>query len=451
MLSILPRVKMIGILPALFLFHSLNSWSQDNEDLFIPRDIQAAYEKGSRSFDGTPGDNYFQNRVDYEIELKVFPDSGYIYGKENIIFHNQSGRDLRYIVLKTYMDVFRKGAIRGREIEPEDVGIGLDIRRLIVNSKNIDPQDPKSYYSRTTTNIVLPCMTPENDQSVIEIEWQSKIPKKTHERFGMIDSTSLFMAYFYPQVAVFDDINGWDIFDYNNLNEMYNEFGNFDVKITVPENFVVWATGNLLNPEKVLSDEIYKRYLKSKKSAEPVEIITEKDIKESVALTKKNWNTWHFKAEDVSDFAFGSSDHHLWSSSSLLTKEDFNIHLHTAWLPTSKNYGVLPGYFNWMIETMADSIIGYPFPYSSMTVFNGLDGMEFPMIVNDTEMDSHGGTYFLSTHEVVHSYFPFLVGINQRRHGWLDEGLVTMLGVEVHTQKINEYNFRDTYLEWYPW
>jgi hypothetical protein len=450
MLSSLYKIKKSIPLSLLILSHCLNILSQKDDQLFIPRDIQAAYEKGTRSFDGVPGKNYFQNRVDYEIDVIVDPDSFLIKGKEKIIFYNQSGRDLRYLVIKTYHDVFRKGAVRARKIETDDAGIGMDIKKLSINSEAFDPKDPETYYGKTPTNFIVPCRTRKNEQSVIEIEWHTRIPKKTHERFGMVDSSSLFMGYWFPQLAVFDDINGWDIFDYNNLNEMYNEFGNFNVHISVPENYIIWATGVLQNPDEVLADEVLKRFIKSKKSSEPVRIITEKDLRKANPLTKKGWNTWSFSAENVNDFAFGMSDHHLWSASSVLNPDGFDIHLHTAWLESSENYNIIPGYFNWMIETMSDSIIGYPFPYSSMTIFNGLDGMEFPMIVNDTEMDSHGGTYFLSTHEVVHSYFPFLVGTNQRRHGWLDEGLVTMLGVDVHTRKLNEYNFRDTYLEWYP-
>lgn len=437
----------IQLLNLIFL---VNLNAQGTEGVYIPRDIRTAYEKGCRSFDGRPGPEYFQNNVDYEIKAEVDIENWKIYGSEKIYFHNKSGRNLKFIVIKNYQDVFKKGAVRARPIDPADAGNEVRYTGLVVNDREFDPDDPGSYFARTTTNIVLPCKTPDQGTSVIQIDWELNIPKKTHQRFGAIDTGSFFMAYWFPQVAVFDDINSWDVYDFNNMNEMYNEFGKYDVQITVPEGFIVWATGVLKNPSEVLDKKYYKRYKESLQSSDPVGIICENDDPVKEPVTKKGSNTWKFEAELVNDFAFGVSDHHLWAASYFKQDKKSGVHLHTAYLPGSENFKKVPAYLPWMMQQLTDSILGYPFPFPSMTVFNGLDGMEYPMIVNDSEMDSHGGTYFLTTHEIAHSYFPFLVGINQRRHGWMDEGLITLLGVETHTRKLDEYNFRDTYLEWYP-
>lgn len=426
-------------------------FAQDNHDIFIPRDIQKAYENGSRSYDGLPGPKYFQNQVDYEIEVSIDPFTKKLEGNGKIYFHNNSGRNLRFLVIKNYHNVFRKGAVRGRAIDPLDAGIELSVKKLVINGIEKDPNDPATYYAKTNTNIIIPCETPDSNISIVEIAWETSIPKKTHERFGSIDSTSFFMAYWFPQVAVFDDINSWDVFDYNNLNEMYNEFGDFNVKITVPEGFVVWATGELKNPEQVLGSSFLKKYKKSLHSEKPIKIITKEDIERKKLVTLKGQNEWHFMAKKVNDFAFGASDHHKWSASCYLQENGNRIHMQTAWLISSKNFEIIPDYFGKMIKTLSETVVRYPFPYPSITIFNGLDGMEFPMIVNDIEMETDGGTHFLSTHEVAHSYLPFLVGTNQRRHGWIDEGLVTMIGVETHTLHLNDYDFRDTYLEWYPY
>ncbi len=443
------RIKYSVIILIFSLLNSPFLFSQV-DDLFIPRDIKDAYIRKTRSYDGNPGPEYFQNRVDYNIDASFDPITRNLQGSEVIIFHNNSKRNLRYIVIRNYLDVYKKGAIRGRTIDPIDAGNEVNILKIIINGEEIDLNDPNSIVDKSGTDIILACKTSSGSTSQIEISWSLKIPEKTHQRFGPVDESSYFIAYWFPQVAVFDDINGWDTFSFNNLNEMYTEFGNYTISLTVPENFIIWATGELQNPEEVLKPKYLKRFQQSKVSDEVIQIISYDDIINNKAITQKGNNTWIFKADQISDFAFGTSDHFLWDASQLTLNEGNKVHIHTAFLNSSENFHEVSEITPWVIKILSEEIVGYPFPFSTMTVFNGMDGMEFPMIVNDEEMENRAGTYFLTTHEVAHSYFPFLVGTNQKRHGWIDEGLITMLGVETHTLKEKEYNFRELYLEWYP-
>jgi len=420
------------------------------DDFYIPRDIKAAYTRGSRSYDGNPGTEYFQNQVDYIIDASFDPITRKLEGSELIVFHNNSKRTLRNILIRNYMDVYKKGAIRGRSIDPFDVGNEVILHRMRINGEEIYFENSDDIMNNSETDIVLNCLTNSGDSSIIEISWSLFIPQRTHERFGAVDESSFFIAYWFPQIAVFDDINGWDTFAFNNLSEMYTEFGNYQVNLTLPQDFVVWATGELQNSEEVLEAEYYDKFMRSKESDTVIHIISADDLKNNRPITQKGSNTWIFKANQVSDFAFGTSDHFLWDASRLILDEEKNVHIHTAYLQSSEHFYEVPQITPWVIKTLSEEIVGYPFPFPSMTVFNGLDGMEFPMIVNDTEMEDRAGTYFITAHEVAHSYLPFLAGTNQKRHGWMDEGLTTLLGVEAHTLVEEDFNFREIYLEWYP-
>jgi Peptidase family M1 domain len=419
-----------------------------NKNLFIPLDIKKAYERESRSYDGQPGKLYSQNYVKYHIEAEIDPFSKKLKGYEKIKFYNNFSENQQFIVIRLYYNFFKKGAVRGRPIEPEDAGEKIRITSLKMNEKEFDPENKDLIIFSTETNIVYPLQTNANDSSSIEICWEIELPAKTHERFGPIDSTSYFVAYWYPQIAVYDDINGWDLFDYTNLSEVYNEYADFDVQISIPENFVVWATGDLLNSNEIFQSPILNRLNTIKSSGKVYSIIEEKDINKK-QITKNNPLRYKFSAKNVSDFAFGYSDHYLWDAAKVKLKSGKTVFVESAYLPSSHNFKKVGEIAAWVVQGLSEDIPGYEFPYPSMTVFNGDDGMEFPMIVNDHEEDKEG-TYFLTTHEMAHSYLPFLVGTNQRRHGWVDEGLITMIGVELHKKKIEGYNFRDLYLDWYP-
>ncbi|MCF8381612.1 MAG: M1 family metallopeptidase [Bacteroidales bacterium] len=421
------------------------------DNIFIPRDIKNAYIRGTRSYDGNPGPAYFQNQADYTIDASFDPYTRKLQGSEIITFHNNSTRNLKYIVIRNYLDVYKKGAIRGRAIDPVDAGNEVFLHNVVINGKTIDLGSPDEFVENQGTDIILNCKTNAGSSSQIEISWSLKIPEKTHERLGPIDETSYFIAYWFPQISVFDDINGWDNFSFNNLSEMYTEFGNYRVSLSVPENFIVWATGELQNPEEVLETEYLEKFQRSKESEEIIHIVTNEDLINNKVICKPGKNTWVFQADTISDFAFGTSDHYLWDASQIVLNEDKKVHVQSAFLNSSLHFHEVSKITPWVIKTLSEEVVGYPFPFSTMTVFNGLDGMEYPMIVNDAEMEDRAGTYFITAHEVAHSYFPFLVGTNQKRHGWMDEGLTTLLGVETHTKVEKDFNFRKIYLEWYPY
>jgi hypothetical protein len=430
-----------------YLFFSILSHSF-TQGLYIPRDIKKAYDTGSRSMDGNPGPNYFQNRVNYRIEAEFDPATRLLKGSEKITYTNNSGSSLSYFVIRLYQNVFKRGTVRGREVDPSDTNNGVKITNLIINGKKCNLESDGCLLHETQTNIFLPFNCPANSDAEIEIDWEFIMPSKPNDRFGGYDENTFFMGYWFPQVSVFDDINHWDTFDYNAVAEFYNEYGDFDVKITVPENYIVWSTGTLQNPKEVLEKKYFNRYVKSHESDDVVHIITANDRKDNKEITLKGLNSWHFKSENVNDFAFGTSSRYLWDAAGMNSRSGKKIFIQSAYDPEFISFDKVVDIAHRNIEELETKVIGVDYPYPSMTIFNGIGGMEYPMIIND-----HDGnlveSIFVTSHEIAHSYFPFLVGTNQHRHGWFDEGLITMLGMEVHNKRDSTMNLRGTYTEYY--
>jgi hypothetical protein len=420
-----------------------------SQDLFIPRDIKNAYDAGTRSLDGNPGPAYFQNRASYSIDVEFNPQTRLLKGHEKITYKNNSRFSLRYIVIRLYQNVFKAGGVRGREVDPGDITDGVKITSLKIKGRNINLESDQWLLRESQTNIFLPFNCRVDSSAEIEIGWEFTMPAKPNDRFGGYNENTFFMGYWFPQVSVFDDINGWDIFEYNGIAEFYNEFGDFDVRIKVPENYIVWGTGSLQNPEAVLQKKYLQRYLKAQNPGDIIRIITENDRKNEKEITPKGINTWHFKADNVSDFAFGTSSTYLWDATGMLTLSGKKVFIQAAYDPEAKNFSKVVEISRWSIEELEKNIIGVEYPYPAMTAFNGIGGMEYPMIIND-----HDGnpteTIFVTSHEIAHSYFPFLVGTNQRRNGWLDEGLITMLGMEVQFKRDSSMNLRKSYTDFYP-
>jgi len=419
------------------------------QELFIPSDIKKAYDNATRSMDGNPGPSYFQNRANYNIEAEFTPATRLLKGYEKITYQNNSELQLRYMVIRLYQNIFKEGGVRGREIDALDTHSGVKITSITINGKECDMGKQTCILKESQTNIYLPFNCPAQSSAEIEIGWEFFMPSKPNDRFGGYDENTFFMAYWFPQVSVFDDINGWDVLEYNGVAEFYNEFGDFDVKISVPENYIIWATGSLQNGEQVLNKKYYQRFFKAQNSNDISQIITSEDLESEKTITMEGRNSWHFKAENVSDFAFGTSSKYLWNATGMKNRSGKNILVQSAYSPNFQSFDKVTEIARWSIEELENNVVGVDYPYPSMTVFNGTGGMEYPMIINDND-GSLAEAIFLTSHEIAHTYFPFLVGTNQRRHGWLDEGLVTMLGMDVHSKRDSSLNLRESYTEFYP-
>lgn len=403
--------------------------SQTNE-VFIPINVQKAIAKKTRSNDGMPGMLYWQNRADYKIDVSFDPKTLLISGTEKITYTNNSPDTLKHLIFHLFPNMFKKGNMRDTDIEPADESEGVSIDKVSINGFELNEQEMLEllYIEHTLLRLKLKKKLLPDRQIGIDIKWHYTLNRNSHIRTGAVDSASFFVAYFFPRIAVYDDVDGWNYYKYTNEQEFYNDFGNFDVSITMPKNYIVWATGTLQNPEEVLSEKYIGRYKAVSMSNVVMKIIDLDDLKKNDFTTQKDFNTWRFKATNVSDFAFGTSNHYLWESTSVIVdkKTGRKTILDVAYNKDSKDFYKVVNYGRQAIELMSFNFPAYPFPFPNITVFNGLSEMEYPMIVNNRSYEDIHSTIDLTAHEIFHSYFPFYCGFNETRHAWLDEGLTTL-------------------------
>lgn len=416
-------------LTALFILcFSISVFPQND---FIPTNIQKAINKATRSLDGKPGKNYWQNASDYQIQAKFDPVKKILEGNEKIIYYNNSPDSLDELVIRLYPNFYKSSSARNFRISPESVTNGVELLFLEIDGEQVNLEN-RSAVNFTNTNLIIKLRNKISPQStsLIKLNWKYDIPLGPAIRTGMYDSTIFLIAYWYPQISVYDDIDGWDKIDFNGEQEMYNDFNNYDVELELPNNYLVWATGELENPQEIFSQRILERYYKAKLSDSVINIIKKEDyeIGEIVIASKEKIN-WKFKANNVTDFAFGCSDRFLWDAVSLKPDKnsDRRVFISAAYKEESKDFQEVAQITKDALEYFSTDLPGVPFPYPSFTVFNGGGGMEFPMIINDESTSSKAATVDLTSHEAAHTYFPFYMGINEKKYAWMDEGMAVML------------------------
>ncbi|MCF8368951.1 MAG: M1 family metallopeptidase [Bacteroidales bacterium] len=398
------------------------------EAIQFPPEIKHAIELETRTDSGKPGKAYWQNFADYKIDATFNPNSLEIRGIEEIFYKNNSPDTLHSILVHIFPDIFREGTVAEFYIDANDKSSGVELESMLVNSEivNLDPASGNCEYDDTYLWVdLLRPILPESENN-IKISWNYTLNETSHMRTGQVDSSSFFIAYWFPRVGVYDDINGWNNYNYTGTAEFYNDFGNFDVNITVPGGFVVFASGELQNPQFTLANKYYLRYKQAKESFEKTKIIEAQDIPHRDFTVPDPEIAWHFKASNVSDFAFALSDHYVWDAIMLNNPGGHQpITLNVAYDHAAPNFAKVIQIAKRSIEYMINDLPGIPFPYPAMTVFNGLDEMEYPMIVNDIGINDIKSTFSLTAHEICHTYFPFYTGCNEREYAWMDEGLVS--------------------------
>ncbi len=406
-------------------FYSI-SFSQTGVQGFSS-EFQKAVLQQTRTNDGIPGPKYWQNHSDYQIKVEVDPETGLLTGSETITYHNQSPDTLKRMVFRLYQNIYKKGNSRQFSVTPEDLTDGMEISNLKIDGMDYDVNSKK--VSNTATNMVVKLIKPvlPGSFATISLDWNFIFAKNRMIRFGRYNSGHLLAGYWYPQVAVYDDIDGWDMIDYVGMVEFYNDFNNFELEITMPAKFVVWSTGELQNPADVLSKEIVARFEKSKTSDEVVKIISQADYQLGKVTSPGKKSTWKFKAVSVPDVAFAASDHANWDATSLVVDKQTSrrVQVSAVYPDSAVHYEKVAKITRDAVEFMSFEWPGYPFPYPQATVFaNGrkTGGMEFPMMANDGAPDDLADLTGLTYHEVFHNYMPFAMGTNERKWAFMDEG-----------------------------
>src|SRR5512146_1360931 len=391
--------------------------------LYMPRNVKAAVAKGTRMLDGRPGAKYWQNHARYTITITALPPDRTIRGTEQIVYVNDSPDRLRRVGLKLFMNIHKPGAPRVGGAPPDYLTDGVHVDALTVDGQ---PQKFVDACCFTVAPVRLPAPLVPHDSVRLSFDWHYELAKATG-REGMIDSTTFYIAYFYPRVAAYDDYNGWDRMDFTDAQEFYSDFNDYDVTVRAPANFIVWGTGTLRNAAEVLQPEYLRRFESSRTADQTVHIATKQELASRTVTAQAAYLGWHFTSTSVPDVAFGLSDHYDWDGGSVIV--DSAAHRRAS---VQAAYNDTASDFHYMVQMAAHSLAwfssqwpGVPYPYEKTTVFQGGAGMEYPMMVNDESYKDTTFADFVAAHEIAHTYMPFYMGINETRYGFMDEGWAT--------------------------
>ncbi len=408
-------------------FVGLVAFGLSAQELYMPLEFQRAIEKGTRTKSGVPGPQYWINHADYYIKASFDPDKAYLKGHEVITYYNNSPDTLRQLVIRLYQDFFKKGAMRDFALMPGDIHGGTKINSFSVDGQSYQSKELRHYSDLMFVRLKKPI--PPHSVVRVEIAWEGPIPTERPIRYGKYGERTFFIGYWYPEIAVYDDVFGWDMRPFTGMQEYYNDpLNNFHVEITVPAPNVVWAAGVLMNPEQVFDRRIIDRINKAKNSDEVVHIITEKDLKKGQILTKKQGNlTWVFEGKQIEEFAFATSDHYVWDGTGLKMPDGRRVFISAAYNPENKEFSRKAWLARRIIENFSYKTLKVPYPYPKMTVFNGGGAMEYPMMVNEANFPDSCSDAYVTAHEIGHTYFPFLTGANETFYAWMDEGIINFI------------------------
>lgn len=387
--------------------------------LYAYPEYKKALSNKTRSYDGRPGEKYWQNKAVYKLKVSIDPDTYEVNGAGTIDYYNNSNDSINFIVLRVYPDFYKCDALRDYPIIASDCSEkGMEIDSLFVNGVG-------SIFNKVGTNMVINLLSKllPKDKVNIKIKWKYKFPKKTQIREGVFFDSSFFVAYWYPQISVYDDIYGWDFFNYTGLQEFYNDFNDFDVEVTVPDRYLVWGTGDWVNSKNILNSECLLRYEGALETDTLVSIIKDSDHQSSSIFSSNTNHTFRFKANKVPDFSFAISDSYIWDIISAKNGNSSGLKVKINLVYKSKNndFKLLAQTAKKTVEHLSNDWPKISFPFNNLILFHGDGGMEYPMMINQGYYD-HFGAASVNAHEIAHSYFPFLVGTNERRYAWMDEG-----------------------------
>ena len=421
-----------------------------------------------RTASGAPGTKYWQQRADYDIKATLDEKNLMLHGAETITYFNNSPDVLTYIWLQldenehstTKNAGYPDGSSMGRGMSPamidkleeekSDNGLGVNILKIT------DLLGAKLKYTvnKTMMRVELPTALKPGQKFAFKVDWNYKITDRLTVagrggfEFFPEDGNHLFtMAQWYPRLAVYSDFQGWQHHQFTGRGEFALTFGNYKVAITVPSDHVVMATGACQNYPAVLSPAQLARWNKAQTSSEPVEVVTLEEAKKAEKTKATTQKTWVFNAENVRDFAFGSSRKFIWDALAA-NVEGKKVMCMSAY--GKEAYGL---YRPFSSKAVAHTIKTYskftiPYPYPVAQSIEASNGMEYPMICFNYGRTEKDGSYTEATkngmlgviiHEVGHNFFPMIVNSDERQWSWMDEGLNTY--VEYLTEELYDNKF----------
>ena len=415
---------------------------QKGAALYVPRDIQKAYDSGTRSRDGRPGPNYWQNKPAHSMKITLSPPSRRVQGEQEIVYTNNSPAPMPILIFRLYVNAHQPEALRNKQVAPGFLSKGVTVESFSIDGKTKawdDPANPLASVNgpgSTVHAIPLDAPLPPKASVRIKMRWHYDLVADRGWKEGVVDENTFFLAYFFPRITNYSDYGAWDYSPFTLGREFNNDFADFDVEVTLPRDFVVWATGDLLNADEVLQPAVRDQLNASFTSDRVLTLAEPGDVRAGKVTARADTLTWKWRARHVPDFAVAVSNHYRWDAASTVVDP-----------ATGRRASVQAAYdekatdFKPMVDTaqkalrFASTVFpGVPYPYPKTTIFLGSADEEYPMMVNDgsnvgsseaAEYPENAFTGFVATHELLHSWFPFYMGINEKRYPFMDEGMTT--------------------------
>jgi hypothetical protein len=405
----------------------------------------------TRSASGQPGKSYWQNRADYQIRATL--DEGAqdttITGDVNITYTNNSPDNLDYLWLQLDQNLFKpdsRGAattpIGGDRFDVKGFNRGgYHIESVTVTYKGQTYKvDPVITDARMQVRLNTP-MAGKGEKIQVKVNYNFSIPFYGADRMGRKKFKQGWvyeLAQWYPRMCVYDDVEGWNTLPYMGLGEFYCDYGDYDYYITAPANMTVAGSGDLQNPAQVLTDTEQKRLADARNSDKTVMIINPDEVGQPTAHVGKGMSTWHFKMLNTRDVSWAASPAFIWDAARVnLPSGRQAIAMSTYPIESAGNdsWGRSTEYLKYSIEIYSSKYFEYP--WNSATSVSGVAlGMEYPGIIFCLSNLKNGQLWGDITHEIGHNWFPMIVGSNERKYMWMDEGFNTFIN-EYSTEKFN--------------
>jgi len=402
-----------------------------------------------RAADGAPGAKYWQNRADYQLAAKLNDQTNEITGSEILTYTNNSPQKLDFLWMNLEQNLFKQDS-RGTAIVPlagnppklnsrnwgrgQVFDAGFKIKSVkLVGEKGADA-DIKFLVTDTRMQLFLPKdVNPNGGQVKLKIEYSFISPDYGSDRMGIQETKNgkvFTIAQWYPRMCVYDDVEGWNTIPYTGPGEFYLEYGDFDLTITAPANHIVVASGELLNPQDVYTPEQLKRWTEAEKSEKTVIIRSASEVTEASSRPAgKKELTWHFKIKNARDASWASSASFIVDAAKMdlpSGKKSIAISAYPVESDGNNAWGRSTEYVKKSIEF--NSKQWFEFPYPAATAVAGIvGGMEYPGIVFCGYKATKASLWGVNDHEFGHTWFPMIVGSNERLYGWMDEGFNTFI------------------------
>ncbi len=388
----------------------------------LPDAFQAAIANGTRTTTGRPGDKHWTNYARYRIEAELDPQQARLTGTAVMTYINRSPNELSQLLVHCYQDLMKAGAPRTRTVTATN---GLELGAITVAGKSVNskPRD-----TRLTLRLDPPLAA--GGEVTITIAFAFDVPVAgTAPRMGHETDKVFYLGYWYPQFAVYDDVEGWVADPHRGNGEFYMPYADYDLAITAPVGYLMRATGELQNADEVLTERARNALALASTQRQVVHVIDADDheAEKVTASSPTGKLTWKFRAENVRDTAVSIARTYLWDATHAVVKDkhgpgkDGTCMIHAVYEPNSGDWVRGAEYARHTIEYMSAHVHPYPWPH--MTACEGIigGGMEYPM------MTIVGGRQPAGTiaHELIHMWFPMLIGSNEKRCAWQDEGFTS--------------------------